>query len=118
MNFDYYTVDKEITLFHSLTTGKIKQYCTGIQDMDYFGEDKVYPIYIDIEDGIRLERALDRERRQASPNYDELCRRFLADNKDFSLENLSNLDINKFYINEDLKQCINSIKKDILSLIQ
>lgn len=75
---------------------------------DYFGEDKVYPIYIDIEDGIRLERALDRERRQASPNYDELCRRFLADNKDFSLENLSNLDINKFYINEDLKQCIKS----------
>ena len=54
---------------------------------------------VDIEDGIRLERALDRERRQASPNYDELCRRFLADNKDFSLENLSNLDINKFYIN-------------------
>ena len=85
---------------------------------DYFGEDKVYPIYIDIEDGIRLERALDRERRQASPNYDELCRRFLADNKDFSLENLSNLDINKFYINEDLKQCINSIKEDILSLIR
>ena len=40
MNFDYYTVDKEITLFYSLTTGKIKQYCTGIQDMDYFGEDK------------------------------------------------------------------------------
>ena len=40
MKFDCYTVDKEITLFYSLTTGKIKQYCTGIQDMDYFGEDK------------------------------------------------------------------------------
>ena len=50
-----------------------------------------------------MERALDRERRQASPNYDELCRRFLADNKDFSLENLSNLDINKFYIIIDKK---------------
>ena len=34
------------------------------------------------------------------------------------LENLSNLDINKFYINEDLKQCINSIKEDILNLIR
>ena len=40
MNFDFYTVDKEITLFYSLSTGKIKQYCTGIQSMDYFGEDK------------------------------------------------------------------------------
>ena len=40
MNFDFYTVDKEITLFYSLNTGKIKQYCTGIQTMDFFGEDK------------------------------------------------------------------------------
>ena len=85
---------------------------------DYFGEEKVYPLYINVEDGLRLERAMNREKTQANPNYDELCRRFLADNKDFSLENLSNLDINKFYINEDLKQCINSIKEDILSLIR
>lgn len=85
---------------------------------DYFGEDKVFPFYIDIEDGIRLQRALERERRQDKPNYDELCRRFLADNKDFSAENLSNLGINKFYINENLKNCINDIKKDILNLIQ
>lgn len=40
MNFDFYTIDKEITLFYSLSTGKIKQYCTGIQTMDFFGEDK------------------------------------------------------------------------------
>lgn len=85
---------------------------------DYFGEDKVFPFYIDIEDGIRLERALERERKQEKPNYDELCRRFLADNKDFSSENLSNLGINKFYINENLKDCINDIKKDILNLIK
>ncbi|WP_419725908.1 guanylate kinase [Terrisporobacter petrolearius] len=85
---------------------------------DYFGEDKVYPFYIDIEDGIRLERALERERKQDKPNYDELCRRFLADNKDFSAENLSSLGINKFYINENLENCINDIKKDILKLMQ
>ena len=59
----------------------------------YFGTEKVYPIYINIEDGLRLERALTRERNQKNPDYNELCRRFLADNKDFSLENLSNLDI-------------------------
>ena len=40
MNFDYYTIDNEITLFYSLATGKIKLYCTGVQNMDYFGEDK------------------------------------------------------------------------------
>lgn len=84
---------------------------------DYFGNDKVYPFYIDIEDGIRLERALEREKRQDHPNYDELCRRFLADNKDFSKENLLNLGINKFYINENLHECIKSIKEDILNQI-
>ena len=84
---------------------------------DYYGEDKVYPFYIDIDDGIRLGRALERERRQANPNYDELCRRFLADNIDFSEENLAKLNINKCYINEDLNECIKNIKKDILNLI-
>lgn len=84
---------------------------------NYFGDDKVYPFYIHIEDGIRLERALEREKRQDKPNYNEVCRRFLADNQDFSDENLSNLGINKFYINENLESCINNIKKDILNII-
>lgn len=83
----------------------------------YFGKDKIIPLYINVDDGIRLERALERERMQESPNYDELCRRFLADNKDFSADKLSNLDINKFYINEDLQECIDNIKSDILNLI-
>ena len=60
---------------------------------------------------------MNREKTQANPNYDELCRRFLADNKDFSDDNLSSLNINKFYTNEDLEECINNIKEDILSLI-
>ena len=84
---------------------------------DYFGEEKVYPLYINVEDGLRLERAMNREKTQANPNYDELCRRFLADNKDFSDDNLSSLNINKCYTNEDLEECINNIKEDILSLI-
>ena len=84
---------------------------------DYFGEDKVYPLYIHVEDGIRLQRALDREKNQENPNFDELCRRFLADNNDFSKENLSALEINEFYTNKDLEECINNIKKDILNLI-
>ena len=84
---------------------------------DYFGEDKVYPLYIHVEDGIRLQRALDRDKNQENPNFDELCRRFLADNSDFSKENLSTLKINEFYTNKELEECINNIKKDILNLI-
>ena len=85
---------------------------------DYFGEDKVYPLYIHVEDGIRLQRALDREKNQENPNFDELCRRFLADNSDFSKENLSTLKINEFYTNKELEECIKNIKKDILNLIE
>ncbi|MGL5718488.1 MAG: hypothetical protein ACRCX2_36125 [Paraclostridium sp.] len=40
MNFDYYTVDAETTLFYSLNTGNIKSYCGGRQTLDYFGVDK------------------------------------------------------------------------------
>ena len=71
---------------------------------DYFGEDKVYPLYIHVEDGIRLQRALDREKNQENPNFDELCRRFLADNSDFSKENLSTLKLNEFYTNKELEE--------------
>ena len=45
----------------------------------YFGMDKVVPIYIEVEDGQRLMRAIERERRQGTPKYEEMCRRFLAD---------------------------------------
>ena len=30
----------KLTVFYSLNTGKVKCYCGGIQDMNYFGEDK------------------------------------------------------------------------------
>ena len=43
----------------------------------YFGDKAVVPIYIEVEAGLRLHRALERERSQQSPKYAELCRRFL-----------------------------------------
>ena len=30
----------KLTVFYSLNTGKVKCYCGGIQDMNYFGDDK------------------------------------------------------------------------------
>lgn len=80
----------------------------------YFGKENVEPLYIDIDDGIRLERALQREKQQTEPNYNEVCRRFLADNKDFSEENLLDSGIHKRYMNINLDECIERIKDDIL----
>lgn len=80
----------------------------------YFGEDKVVPIYIEVEDGIRLERALDREKNQSKPNYDELCRRFLADNKDFSKQNLLEASINNIFFNRQLSDCIREVREEII----
>ena len=79
----------------------------------YFGEEYIYPLYIDLDDGIRLERALARERNQSRPNYDELCRRFLADSKDFSQEKLNECGITSSYINSNLNECIKQIIGDI-----
>lgn len=80
----------------------------------HFGEQNVVPFYIELDDVIRLERALKREREQQDSNYDELCRRFLADNIDFSSDKLISCEIEKFYINDNLTECVNSIKNDIL----
>lgn len=52
----------------------------------YMGTDSLVPIYIDVDDGVRLLRAVERERKQKEPKYEELCRRFLADAEDFSEE--------------------------------
>ena len=79
----------------------------------YFGSEKIMPIYVEVENGERLERALKRERKQQKPNYDEMCRRFIADNQDFSLEKLKESGVNKFYINDQIDRCINEISSDI-----
>lgn len=77
----------------------------------YFGNEKMVPIYIEVEDGLRLERALERERRQNVPKYLEMCRRFLADEKDFSEENLSRAGIIKRFENKDLENCLDEIER-------
>lgn len=79
----------------------------------YYGAGKVVPIYIEVDDGIRLMRAINREMSQNPPKYEELCRRFLADAKDFSKENLQKLKIETKYDNENLKECYKKIKDDI-----
>ena len=80
---------------------------------EYFGEDALVPIYIEVEDGERLERALAREKKQAVPKYAEMCRRFLADAGDFSEENLQSAGITRRFENRDLSECLSDIQKYI-----
>ena len=83
----------------------------------YFGAEKVEPFYLEIDDGIRLERALERERQQARPDYAELCRRYLADREDFSEEKLIRAGILRRFDNEKLADCMEEIKVHLLSLL-
>lgn len=79
----------------------------------YFGKEALVPLYIEVPDGLRLMRAVERENVQINPNYREVCRRYLADEKDFSEENLDRLHIKKRFRNLDLKKCLEEILKEI-----
>ena len=62
----------------------------------YYGSDKVIPVYIEVSDEKRLDACFDETgEKQAEPNYEEVCRRFLADQRDFSEENIKNAGIRR-----------------------
>ena len=105
----YFTADDgQICLAESdyLMIGTLEAY---EQIRDYFGAEKVCPVYVEVDDGLRLQRALDRERAQDQPKYAEMCRRFLADEEDFSEENLERAGITKRFQNTDLDQVTQEI---------
>ena len=80
---------------------------------NYFGKESVVPIYIEVEDGERLMRALKRELKPGNHKYAEMCRRFLADADDFSEERITAAGIDKRFINTDLKKCLEEIREYI-----
>lgn len=111
----YMTVDNgDIDLSNNdyLIIGTLESY---LDCRDYFKEDNICPIYIEVDDGIRLERALMRERKQENPRYEELCRRFLADANDFSEEKLAKAGIKESFVNDNLEECIDKVKNFILN---
>ena len=77
---------------------------------DYFGLGQVVPIYIDLDDGERLSRALEREKKQSQPMYEEMCRRYIADARDFSQENLEKAGITRCFDNHCLNDCLKQIE--------
>ncbi|MBO4898885.1 MAG: guanylate kinase [Lachnospiraceae bacterium] len=78
------------------------------------GADKVLPVYIEVDDSIRIDRAVRREHKQAEPRFVEMCRRFLADTEDFSDENLEAAGIKDRFKNEDLDECLSEVKAYIV----
>lgn len=75
----------------------------------FYGADRVIPVMIELDDGVRLQRALDREKAQDHPKYEEMCRRFLADAEDFSAEKMAGADISRTFYNDQLDHCLNEI---------
>lgn len=111
----YFTVDENVNLENNdyLIIGTPESYG---RIREYYGADRVVPFYIELDDGIRLERALGREKSQATPKYEEMCRRFLADAEDFSDDKLKALGIDKRYINENLEQCLCELEEKVWTL--
>lgn len=105
----YFTVnDDQIDLEQKdyVIIGTLESY---MKTKEFFGEEKMIPVMIELDDGIRLQRALDREKAQDTPKYNELCRRFLADAEDFSEEKIEAAGISKRFVNNDLQQCVEEI---------
>lgn len=84
---------------------------------EYFGTERILPVMIELDDGLRLQRALDRERRQEKPKYEEMCRRFLADSTDFSEEKISEAGVSRRFVNENLEQCLEEIREYIMESV-
>lgn len=107
--WDYFTVDDGEIDFSNGNMAIIGTLESYGKLKDYYKNEEIIPIYIEVEDGVRLLRAIEREKTQEYPKYEELCRRFLADSADFSEENLKKYGITKRFINDDVDKTVEDI---------
>lgn len=113
----YFTVNDgnlQLEKENYLLIGTLEAY---VKIRDYFGAENTVPIYIEVEDGERLLRAISREKEQDVPKYEEMCRRFLADAKDFSEENLKAADIEKRFENVSLDTTLKEVESYITTMM-
>ena len=113
----YFTADDgQIDLAHrsTLLIGTLESFRAL---REYYGADKVVPVYIEVEDGERLQRALNRERAEETPKYREMCRRFLADCEDFSEEKIEEAGITRRFQNDDLQRCRKEIEEYLINMM-
>ena len=112
----YFTVNDgniQLEKENYLLIGTLEAY---IKIRDYFGANQVVTIYIEVEDGERLLRAISREKEQEIPKYEEMCRRFLADAKDFSEENLKEAGIETRFVNKTIESTLYEIETYITKM--
>ncbi len=105
----YFTVDDgQIQLDKSdyIMIGTLEAY---LKMRTYFGKDMLLPVLIELDDGVRLQRALNREKAQAQPKYEEMCRRFLADSVDFADVKIKEAGIERRFYNDELHRCLAEI---------
>ena len=75
--------------------------------MDCYGPGHVRVVYLHVDDRTRLLRYIDRESRQARPDYAEVCRRFLADQTDFSEEQLAQFPrLHRIDTGAEMEECL------------
>ena len=89
-----------------LGSGTLESY---VKMRQYYGADKLIPLYIESDDGKRLLRSVEREMQAAQPNYREVCRRFLSDEADFAADKLREAGIERTFQNEDLDSCLEEL---------
>jgi guanylate kinase len=72
-----------------------------------YGSESVHIVYLTVDDKTRLLRCIERESKQINPDYEEVCRRFIADQKDFAHDKIGTFK-NIHYIDTsfDINECI------------
>lgn len=114
----YFTADDgqiQLDQWDYLGIGTLESY---MKMKKYFGEDSVIPLYIQVETGERLTRALHREKKPENQKYAEMCRRFLSDESDFSEEHILEAGIWKRFENVVLEDCVKELENYIRSFRQ
>lgn len=106
----YCTLSDAEAQAHRLTVTPLPALCAY---REHFGHSAVVPLYIEVPDQDRLLRAIRREANNKSPCYAEVCRRYLADEQDFSRENLSECGIGRLFSNIDFETCLTELTAEI-----
>ena len=110
----YYTEDDgsiDLAMQSYLIIGTLESF---VAFRERFGAEAVIPLYIELEDGERLLRAIHREQEGGHPRYEEMCRRFLADQADFSEEKIRAAGITvRFDNGEGAAACAQKLKEYI-----
>lgn len=85
---------------------------------DYYGAENLVPVYIEVSDANRLQRAMRREMKQEHPDFRELCRRFLSDCDDFSEEKIRQAGITKRFGNDgEIADCMGEVEEYIRGML-